>query len=88
MNRPISRRTLLRGAGAAVALPFLEAMLPRRARAAAADPQRFVGFFVPNGIRMSAWTPATEGSGYALTPMLQPLAPCATTCLSSRASPT
>lgn len=75
MNRPISRRTLLRGAGAAVALPFLEAMLPRRARAAAADPQRFVGFFVPNGIRMSAWTPATEGSGYALTPMLQPLAP-------------
>ncbi|MEZ4264907.1 MAG: DUF1552 domain-containing protein [Myxococcota bacterium] len=77
MNRTLSRRTLLRGAGAAVALPFLEAMLPRTRRARAADalapPKRFVAFYVPNGVRLSAWTPTTEGAGYALPPILQPL---------------
>jgi hypothetical protein len=77
MIRSLSRRTLLRGAGAAVALPFLEAMLPRTRKAKAADvaaaPQRFVAFYVANGMRMSAWTPTTEGAAYALPPILQPL---------------
>ncbi|GMV38527.1 MAG: hypothetical protein AMXMBFR64_02430 [Myxococcales bacterium] len=73
----LSRRTLLRGAGVAMALPWLEAMLPRTARAATmpAPPTRFLGYYVPNGIRMEHWTPATTGPGYALTPILKPLAP-------------
>lgn len=71
----LSRRTFLRGAGAAIALPFLEAMLPRSARAqAAAAAKRFVAWYVPNGIEMPGWTPATTGANYAMTPILSPLA--------------
>jgi hypothetical protein len=76
MARTLSRRTFLRGAGAALALPFLDAMVPRSARAQAqASARRFLAWYVPNGIHMPAWTPATTGAGYALTPILQPLAP-------------
>jgi hypothetical protein len=76
MPRPLSRRTFLRGAGAAVALPFLDAMLPAFARAQAPAPaRRFLAWYVPNGMHMPAWTPATTGAGYALSPILQPLAP-------------
>lgn len=72
----VPRRALLRGAGAALALPFLEQMLPPgRAAQAAEVPKRFVAFFVPNGIYMQRFTPAAEGAGYALTPILTPLAP-------------
>lgn len=67
-----SRRTILRGAGASLALPFLESLLPAQARAAA-PPQRLIFYFVPNGIHMPAWTPASTGADYALTPILQPL---------------
>lgn len=70
---PLSRRAMLRGAGALVALPFLEAMLPRRAFAATPPATRFVGYFVPCGIHMDAFTPAAEGADFALTPILQPL---------------
>lgn len=71
----LSRRTFLKGAGAAMALPLLEAMLPGSARAQSAEvPKRLFAFYVPNGIHMSAWTPGSEGAGYALTPILQPLA--------------
>ena len=74
----ISRRTLLRGVGAAMALPMLEQMLPSVARAQAAGappPRRLVAFYVPCGIHMAAWTPAATGANYTLTPILQPLAP-------------
>ena len=72
----LSRRTFLRGAGVAVALPFLEAMWPRRARAqAAAGARRFLAWYVPNGINMADWTPATTGTNYTLPPILGPLAP-------------
>lgn len=73
----ISRRLLLRGAGAAVALPLLEQMMPSVARAQAASPapRRLVAFHVPYGMNMATWTPATTGSGYALTGALTPLAP-------------
>ncbi len=79
-RKPLSRRTFLRGAGAALGLPLLEAMLPgslsRAARAATeGPPRRFLTFYVPNGIQMSDWTPATDGPGYALTPALQALTP-------------
>lgn len=72
---PLSRRTLLRGAGTLMALPLLEAMLPRtaRAQAMAPKPRRFVGFYVPNGIHMARWTPAATGTNWAATEILQPL---------------
>ncbi|MEL6182325.1 MAG: DUF1552 domain-containing protein, partial [Myxococcota bacterium] len=75
MNRwTLSRRAFLGGAGAAIALPFLEAMLPSSPRAMAAEmPRRFLAFYVPNGIHMQAWTPATSGQGFELTPILEPL---------------
>lgn len=75
----ISRRTMLRGAGAVVALPWLEAMLPRTsARAAdsptAAAPRRMAFIYVPNGANMREWMPKGEGADYELSPILQPLA--------------
>lgn len=74
----LSRRAFLGGAGAMLALPALEAMLPlspRRAQASGqAPPRRLVFFYVPNGMHMPAWTPAETGDAYALTPILQPLA--------------
>jgi len=69
----LDRRTFLRGCGTAVALPFLDAMLPR-AWAAPAAPRRLAFLFVPNGIHMPDWTPATEGGDYALPHLLEPLA--------------
>ncbi len=74
--KPLSRRTLLRGAkDIAIALPFLEAMLPRRATAAP-TPKRFVFFFFANGVNPESWfltgTPPAIGT---LPPTLQPLTP-------------
>jgi hypothetical protein len=77
----ISRRTVLRGIGTTVALPFLEAMLPRPLAAAVGatarprPPRRMAVIYVPNGAIMSDWTPATEGTGFDLPAILQPLAP-------------
>jgi hypothetical protein len=76
----ISRRTALRGIGTAVALPFLEAMLPDALAAAgtaggALPPRRMAFIYVPNGVMMADWTPKTEGAGFALPAILQPLAP-------------
>ncbi len=68
---PISRRTALKGLGACIALPWLEAMLPRTAFGApapAAVPLRMAFLYVPNGKNMAEWTPKDEGAGYALTP--------------------
>ncbi len=73
----ISRRTLLRGLGTAMALPMLEAMLPLNALAQTASkvarPNRMAFIFVPNGANMAMWTPATEGA-LTLSPTLEPLA--------------
>src|SRR5689334_14318184 len=74
LNRSLSRRTVLRGAGAAVALPFLDAMLPP-ARAAVKPVHRFLAFYVPNGMAMEYWSPKGEGRGFELSPILEPLAP-------------
>ena len=73
----IPRRTVLRGLGATLALPLLERMTPttRIARAAAAPVVRFCTVYVPNGIVMDRWTPATEGADFAATPTLLPLEP-------------
>ncbi len=69
----LSRRTLLRGLGTALALPSLEIMLPTRAYAQSMQPKRFVAFYVPCGIRMNRWTPAATGANYALSSILSPL---------------
>ncbi len=74
----LSRRMFLGGAGAMIALPFFESLMPRFARGGApAVPKRFVGFFVPNGIEMANWTPTTEGVNYTLpqNAILAPLMP-------------
>ena len=72
----IPRRTFLRGAGTALALPLLEAMRPALASAAdsATGAKRLSFFAVPNGIIMDRWTPAAVGSGFSITSVLEPLA--------------
>ena len=77
-TKPLPRRTVLRGLGATLALPMLDAMVPAfslRARAAAAAPHRFQAFYVPNGMAMEYWLPKAEGPAFELTPILEPLAP-------------
>jgi hypothetical protein len=82
-HRQISRRTLLRGAGAAIALPLLDAMRPLKAfadsaaAAAAAGPQsplRMAVLFFPNGVFPDGWIPAQAGADYELPYALEPLA--------------
>src|SRR5262245_11125494 len=73
----LSRRTLLRGAGAALGLPWLEAMMPRAASAAAtntAGPVRMAVLYMPNGVHPGMWTPEGEGRKFELSPTLEPLA--------------
>ena len=75
-RKSLSRRTVLRGMGTALALPLLDAMVPAFAATArsAAAPIRRVGFiYIPNGAIMDKWTPATEGA-LELSPILRPLA--------------
>ena len=77
---PITRRTALRGFGAALALPWLEAMAPaqsisRAAEAATGLPKRMAYFYVPNGVVMPNWTPEAEGSIFTLPSSLSPLSP-------------
>lgn len=76
LTKSLSRRTVLRGLGATVALPLLDAMVPalRGARAAAKPVHRFQAFYVPNGMAMEYWTPAGAGSAFELSPVLEPLA--------------
>src|SRR4051812_18606030 len=74
----LSRRAVLKGVGAAVALPLLEAMLPETAPGAAAAPAaplRMAFLYVPNGKHMADWTPRTVGPLDDLPATLRPLAP-------------
>lgn len=75
MNQRISRRTVLRGLGTTLALPWLEAMAPKAALAASAEkpPVRVAYLFVPNGVRLPDWTPTNDGFGYDLPFILEPL---------------
>jgi hypothetical protein len=76
-KKHLSRRTFLRGAGVAVGLPFLDAMVPAWTALAqtAASPKARMGFmYLPHGAIMEAWTPATQGTGFELSPILKPLA--------------
>src|SRR5688500_16776454 len=73
---PISRRMMLRGVGATLALPWLEAMLPRRVQAAGAakPPVRMAVLYMPNGVNPNQWTPEGQGRDFQLSPTLEPLA--------------
>ncbi|NRB47951.1 MAG: DUF1552 domain-containing protein [Saprospiraceae bacterium] len=73
----ISRRTMLQGLGASMAIPFLEAMVP-----VGIDPSRYYEknspkrmaiFYFPNGVREDKWTPKGWGTNFELSPTLKPL---------------
>src|SRR5438034_2231286 len=77
-KRHISRRAVLRGAGATLALPLLDAMLPAATALAqtAANPKpRFVGCFVPHGMAPGYWVPDKEGTGFEFPFNFKPLEP-------------
>jgi Protein of unknown function (DUF1552) len=77
MTAPISRRTVLRGMGTAVALPWLEAMASAASPSAAspvhAAPKRLAFLYVPNGAHMQDWTPKKEGAGFDVPFVLEPV---------------
>jgi hypothetical protein len=81
MSQPhrISRRTVLRGLGTAIALPFLECMLPVASLAAPSATTkaatRMAFFYVPNGINMAEWAPTAVGTDFTLPSILEPLKP-------------
>ncbi len=83
-HSPLSRRTVLRGLGVSLSLPFLEAMLPRTASAApstyrplpasgAKPTPRVIFCYVPNGVNILEWVPGTHGRNYSLSPTLETL---------------
>jgi len=77
-KKALARRTVLRGIGATLALPLLDAMVPALTAAAKtpANPVKRLGVvYVPNGMAMEYWTPATEGTAFEATPILKPLEP-------------
>ncbi len=77
-KKSISRRTMLRGMGASVALPLLDAMVPAMtalAQSAARPVTRFGAVYVPNGVIPGRWFPTAEGAGFEFTPTLKPLEP-------------
>jgi Protein of unknown function (DUF1552) len=75
MRKHLHRRTFLKGMGAAIALPMLDAMTPAFALPgqAARRPLRLVFTYVPNGIAMADWTPKAAGRGFEYTRILKPL---------------
>jgi hypothetical protein len=83
VQNPITRRTVLRGLGVSLALPWLDTFRPdalwakelaQAGLAADGSPRRMAFIFVPNGVNLNEWTPRTEGFGYDLPYTLQPLA--------------
>jgi len=77
-KKHLSRRTFLHAAGATLALPFLDSMVPAltaQVRTAANANPRLGFVYMPHGAIMDRWTPKTEGSGFEFTPILQSLEP-------------
>src|SRR5262245_39049308 len=75
-NLSLPRRTFLRGVGASVALPLLEAMVPAltaTAKTAATGRLRFGAVYIPHGAIMDRYTPASAGLGFEFSPILKPL---------------
>ena len=75
-RRSLPRRTFLRGLGTTLALPMIDAMVPAlAARGQATRQARRLGFvYVPHGVILNQWTPASSDPGFELPPILQPLA--------------
>jgi hypothetical protein len=71
MNTNITRRSMLKGLGATLALPVLEAMLPA---ASVRFPVRMAHLYMPNGVHPDMWTPCGTGRDFELSPTLSPLA--------------
>lgn len=77
-KKHLSRRTLLRGAGTALALPLLDSMLPAAtafAQSGAVPRTRFGAIYFPHGATMSRWTPVDQGKNFTFSEILAPLAP-------------
>ena len=77
-KKALPRRTFLRGMGATMALPFLDAMVPAATALAqtVANPARRLGFvYVPNGVIQNQWVPTAIGRGFDFSPILSPLEP-------------
>lgn len=77
-KKALPRRTLLRGIGAALALPLLDGMVPALSairQTPARGMRRFGVLYVPNGMAMQHWTPTGDGTAFDLSPILQPMAP-------------
>ena len=75
-RKALSRRTVLRGLGAAVSLPLLDAMVPSLTalQLTPAQPRmRFGAVYVPNGVIPGQWFPTAEGSAFEFSPSLEPL---------------
>ena len=79
-RKPFSRRAMLRGAGACIALPLFEAMIPRTVLAepsmeiaAGGPPPRMIFCYVPNGVNEAEWMPNDAGPNWTLSPTLQDL---------------
>ena len=74
-KKAMSRRALLRGAGVALGLPWLEAMAPAAGRLSVAGkpPVRMAALYMPNGAYPSTWTPKGEGRDFELSYTLDPL---------------
>lgn len=77
-KRRLSRRAVLRGAGVAISLPLLDAMIPAAtawAKTEAKRKPRFAAIYIPHGATMAKWTPAKTGSDFEFTEILKPLEP-------------
>src|SRR5687767_6783686 len=78
-KKHISRRAVLKGVGASIALPLLDAMNPASTAwaqtPAGAPPKRFAFIGFPHGAIMDKWSPAGTGANYEMSPILQPLEP-------------
>jgi hypothetical protein len=74
-KKAIPRRAMLRGLGAALALPMLDAMIPAMANTAPKPIKRLGIVYVPNGMRMDHWTPSIVGSGFEFPSILKPMEP-------------
>jgi hypothetical protein len=78
MKRPLTRRTILRGLGASVALPFLDAMVPAMAQKTppqAKRPLRFGAVYFPHGVHAPWWIPASAGRDFEFPRVIKPLEP-------------
>ncbi|HET8698496.1 MAG TPA: DUF1552 domain-containing protein, partial [Gammaproteobacteria bacterium] len=74
-KKHLSRRTVLRGAGVAIALPLLDAMMPAFAQSPAKPPFRFGVIYMPNGVYPQLWHAKTAGKNFEFQPIMKPMEP-------------